>query len=374
MATPKRVWSNKKTVRDGHKSVWLEDWQLKTFDWTWETAWENLSVYGSEWTALPEDAELQTYDSTTPEEIWTPEDGVEATYKFKNYDGTVLKTGKIKDGWTPVPPTDPTREATAQYTYTFNGWSPSVGPIYKNTEYTATYTSTVNQYTITFVDDDGTTVLDEQTLDYWATPVYAGETPTKEATQQYTYTFSGWTPAITTVTEDATYTATYTAEAIVTQKSLTFTSYDNWNEEEIAILWPLSSSLYVDNSVESFPYTYTCENSSVTIRWRDDDFSLTIMDWNSTTTIVSDPWRNSTYTESWWFIDSWEYFDWEQWVDFNNSATSDYDEDRQSNYSDTVISDSVTIRAVYWTFIADDPDGPDEPEPEPEPDPEEWVD
>ena len=148
MWQPKRVWSNKKTVWDWKKSVWLQDWELKTFDGHWKDAWDDLQVYATEWQTVSENAELDVYDSITPEPIGTPEDWIEATYTFKDYDGTVLKTWKVKDWETPTAPTDPTREATAQYTYTFAWWSPSVWPIYKNTEYTATYTATLKSCTL----------------------------------------------------------------------------------------------------------------------------------------------------------------------------------------------------------------------------------
>ena len=42
-------------------------------------------------------------------------------------------------------------------------------------------------------------------------PEYVGETPVKAEDQNYTYTFSGWTPEIGSVVGTQIYTATYTA-------------------------------------------------------------------------------------------------------------------------------------------------------------------
>ena len=42
-------------------------------------------------------------------------------------------------------------------------------------------------------------------------PQYTGSTPARPDDEEYTYTFSGWTPQIVAVTADATYTANYTA-------------------------------------------------------------------------------------------------------------------------------------------------------------------
>ena len=78
---------------------------------------------------------------------------------------------------------------------------------------------TVNTYTITFYDEDGTTVLQSGNVEYGKEPEYSSETPTKASTAEYDYTFAGWTPAITAVTGEATYKATYTA----TKRSYTIT-------------------------------------------------------------------------------------------------------------------------------------------------------
>ena len=68
----------------------------------------------------------------------------------------------------------------------------------------------INSYTIRFVNADGTE-LQSSEVEYGQTPAYNGETPTKESTAEFDYTFAGWTPQIANVTEEATYKATYTA-------------------------------------------------------------------------------------------------------------------------------------------------------------------
>jgi len=95
--------------------------------------------------------------------------------------------------------------------YTLIGWSPELQTVTEDAIYEAIYTAEVRKYTITWLDEDNT-VLDEQTVAYGETPVYAGEIPTKEEDEQFTYTFSGWNPEIVVVSGEATYTATYTAE------------------------------------------------------------------------------------------------------------------------------------------------------------------
>lgn len=106
-------------------------------------------------------------------------------------------------------PTPTKTSQTGQYTYVFTGWDKDLAttPITADTVFTAQFSRTVNQFTITFLDDDGSP-LSSQKWDWGSTPTC--DTPTKTS-EQYDYTFAGWSPAVETVTKDATYTATYTS-------------------------------------------------------------------------------------------------------------------------------------------------------------------
>ena len=130
---------------------------------------------------------------------------------FKNYNGTVLQKTNVPYGTMPeYTGATPTKPRTQQYSYEFVGWSPELTEVAGATTYTAQFKAVLNQYTVVFLDEDGTE-LDRQVVDYGKKPVYQGETPVKAEDEQYTYTFAGWYPAVVTVTKDATYRATYTA-------------------------------------------------------------------------------------------------------------------------------------------------------------------
>ncbi len=147
---------------------------------------------------------------------------VKADVTFCSEDGkTVLET-KAWDlnsqpsysGETPV------KSATAEKTYTFSGWSdgtttyaPDKLPaVTGDVTYYAVFDEKINEYTIKFVNEDGTE-LSTAKYPYGtkASDIVKPADPTKEADDKYTYTFAGWTPAIADVTGNATYTATYKA-------------------------------------------------------------------------------------------------------------------------------------------------------------------
>ncbi len=143
--------------------------------------------------------------------------------------GGVLDTDDVAYGSVPAySGTAPTKAATAQYTYTFEGWATeenadealsTLPAVTGAVTYYAVFSATVNTYTVNFVGENGS-VLQNTAFAYGATPVYSGTTPTKTATAQYTYAFAGWAAVenaedplttIPSVTGEATYYAVFTS-------------------------------------------------------------------------------------------------------------------------------------------------------------------
>jgi len=149
-----------------------------------------------------------------------------ATVTWMNWDGTVLETDvNVPYGITPTyDGATPTKTGTAEFSYSFNGWSPEVTAVTGDATYTATYAGSTNGYTVTWVNDDGTVLETDANVPYGATPTYDGATPTKASTTENTYAFAGWSPTIASVTGNATYTATYTT--ISNMRTVTWMNWD----------------------------------------------------------------------------------------------------------------------------------------------------
>ena len=132
---------------------------------------------------------------------------------FFDWDGTTLYEAEYYYDETPEYPFgNPNRQSTAQYDFTFTGWSPQIENVSADQSYTALYEQTLRTYTVAFLDWDGTTLYVNE-YDYGNIPEYPYDDPERESTVATTFTFAGWTPEISKVTDDATYTALYNATA-----------------------------------------------------------------------------------------------------------------------------------------------------------------
>ena len=87
---------------------------------------------------------------------------------------------------TDINPSDLPQQGETGITLTFNI------PDYKQADNTAVEKQTAIQYTVTFYDEDGTTVLGTSTVNKGTAASFSGETPTKAADASYTYEFDNW--------------------------------------------------------------------------------------------------------------------------------------------------------------------------------------
>ena len=230
------------------------------------------------------------------------------TVTFKNYDGSTLQEETLEYGTLPKYKGEaPTREKTKEYTYTFKGWDKEITEVTNNQEYKATYTETKNKYNVKFTNYDGST-LQEETLEYGTIPVYKGEIPTREKTDEYTYTFKNWNKEITEVTDNEIYIATYTetknkytviymdGEKEYTRKEVNYGEtvseeviskdhniYRGWTLDENIYDFntPVTNNITIKSSfelvespiIESTPIEWTKENVRVTISSNHNDYS-----------------------------------------------------------------------------------------------------
>lgn len=146
------------------------------------------------------------------------------TINFVNYDGTLLDTHLEAIGATPMfEGMIPQKPATPQWTYVFAGWQPALQPVSSEATYKATFDSVANKFNVEFVNYNGV-LLQTNRLAYGETPVYQGGTPTRPATDEYTYTFRGWEPAIAPVTDNVVYTAVF--DSVSNGFIIQFVNYD----------------------------------------------------------------------------------------------------------------------------------------------------
>ena len=153
-----------------------------------------LSTGGSATVAIPNSGTTdivveigtKTYTLTIPRNSGTGGGATSYTLTFDTNGGSAIAPITQDYGTAITAPADPTKTG-----YTFAGWTPAIPTTMPAENMTIKAKWTVNQYTLTFDTNGGSTIA-PITQDY-GTAITAPADPTKIG-----YTFAGWTPAIPT--------------------------------------------------------------------------------------------------------------------------------------------------------------------------------
>ena len=169
----------------------------------------------------------------------------------------------------------PTKAGNAQYTYTFTGWSPEITAVTGDKTYTAQFSNSVNSYTVTWKNWDGTVLETDTNVAYGSTPSYDGSTPTKSANEQFSFIFEKWSPEVTPVTCNVEYEALFTQTSLdaLNAETISFTrnenkpststkSFDAYSSSNLGYLFSISSNQNYTNGFVRLTSGGTFENES----------------------------------------------------------------------------------------------------------------
>lgn len=157
---------------------------------------------------------------------------------WKNYDGTTLKTENLLVGTMPsYTGKEPTKPATKELKFIFNGWSPTIVAVTENKTYTATYREEINTYVITWKNYNGDVLETDAAVEYGVIPTYDGLTPTKPTDEINIYEFEKWSPEVYAADKNQTYTAQFKATPIEfakeTAKKVVHVALTNYYSEDV---------------------------------------------------------------------------------------------------------------------------------------------
>lgn len=156
---------------------------------------------------------------------------------FKNYDNTLLQEVTVEEGKSAVyTGQTPSKPSTPTHTYTFKGWDASLDNIASDCVRVAQYDEAQTKYTVTFKNYDGT-VLYETYVEAGKNATYGGAAPTRNETNEATYTFAGWNHSLENITNDLIVVAQYNEilKPVTIYHTVTFKNYDGTLLQQVKV-------------------------------------------------------------------------------------------------------------------------------------------
>lgn len=195
------------------------------------------SVAGQIHTALLTGEQVSQYTARYPYILFDA-DSITSELKYYNYDGSeLLYTETVNKNGNGTWNGAPTRASTAQYDFTFVGWSTNKDDteaesnatknLLGNRNVYAVYSRTIRKYTVTFVRDSadgGGTLQTVNNVPYGSDAAYTGATPTTTKGSVDDYPFTGWNPRPINITGNTTCYAVFDSPLELSEIT------DSWDE------------------------------------------------------------------------------------------------------------------------------------------------
>ena len=201
------------------------------------------------------------------------------TVSYYDEDGTTfLSSERVNQGESCVNAPTPTKASTAQYSYTFSGWSATVGGVVDSTilqniteskSVYAVYTATLRSYTVSYYDYDNTFISSE-TVSYGNNCANI-PTPNTTVLRRSGYRFDGWS-----TTPDGTVDATLTQN--ISEDKTIYASYTNMGS------FTVTYKDYDDTTLgtETVAYSDDCSNAPTPSRPASGGMTYTFLGWSQT--------------------------------------------------------------------------------------------
>ncbi|MCQ2211415.1 MAG: InlB B-repeat-containing protein, partial [Paludibacteraceae bacterium] len=166
-----------------------------------------------------------------------------------------------------------------------------------NSNITLTATFVQDSFLVRFLNEDGTKVLCEDKYVYGEIPSCSNTE--KAATDEYTYTFNGWTPTVAAVSEAAEYKATYTQtankydfKAIADNKTVKDTTIAFGDKVEMPTApdkkgYTFKYWMDEDSTQVIFPFNMAAHDTTVLANYVIDTFTLNYYNYDSTVVLAS---------------------------------------------------------------------------------------
>lgn len=157
---------------------------------------------------------------------------------------------------------------TALVGYIFKQYTVNAGTVEGNTltmpaENVIVNAEFIKVYTVTWKNGEDVLETDENVPEN-TVPTYDGETPVKADDEDYTYTFSGWTPEVTAVTGDITYTAVFDKSGFAAD-ALKFSGASITLQNNLQINFAVRKDLIDGFGCESFYAAFAMNGAEITV-------------------------------------------------------------------------------------------------------------